>query len=150
MGKPLVYLAGPITGTEPLVNSWRDVCRRKFSPDIDTIDPLRQPFETVKESGNLTVDDRLRLSRHGKAIASRDRFDVGRCDILLVNLLGATEISIGSVGEIFWADAFRKPIIVVREPNNIHIHAMLDALVGWDLDDIDEAIKVARALLGIS
>jgi len=108
---------------------------------------MRQQFETIDESGDLTPEDRLRLMRHGRSIAARDRFDVMRCDLLIVNLLEKKAVSIGSVGEIFWADAYRKPVIMVREKNNIHTHAMLDALVGWLVEGLDEAISTARTLL---
>jgi len=39
----------------------------------------------------------------------RDRFDVQTCDLLLVNLLGATSVSIGTMFELAWTDAWRKP-----------------------------------------
>jgi nucleoside 2-deoxyribosyltransferase len=148
MGKPLVYLAGPITGSARYVDcDWQSHCRTKFLPEIEVLSPLRQPIEVIDETGELNCEDRLRLMRHGRSIAARDRLDVMRCDLLIVNLLGATRVSIGSVGEIFWADAYRKPVIMVREEQNIHTHAMLDALVGWIYEDLDAAIDTARTLL---
>jgi nucleoside 2-deoxyribosyltransferase len=84
---------------------------------------------------------------HGRSIATRDRFDVQRCDLVLVNVKHVRRVSIGSVGEVFWADAYRKPVIMVREQNNVHTHALLDALVGWIFDDLDKAIATARELL---
>ena len=148
MGKPLVYLAGPITGvTEPQTRDWRKHCGDRFAPDIDVLSPVRQRFENIDETADLSCDERLRMMQHGRSIATRDRFDIARCDLVIVNLKGTTNISIGSVGEIFWADAYRKPVILVREHKNIHTHAMLDALVGWIFDDLDEAIAMARTLL---
>jgi hypothetical protein len=35
---------------------------------------------------------------------TRDRFDATRCDVLLVNLLGAERVSIGTMMEVAWAD----------------------------------------------
>jgi len=148
MTKELVYLAGGITGMpNSEISDWRKYAKDKFAPEIDVISPLRQKFETIDESQELGPEDRLALMKHGRSTATRDRFDVMRSSAVLVNLVGSTRVSIGSVGEIFWADAFRKPIVVVREPNNIHTHAMLDALIGWIFVDIDEAIHCVRTLL---
>jgi hypothetical protein len=146
--KPLVYLGGPITNTEEGERGdWRETCRNRFAPDIQVISPLRQKVETIDESHELSADQRLQLMQHGRGVAARDRFDVARCDLLFMNLKNSKNISIGSVGEIFWADAYRKPVIVVRENGNIHTHAMLDALIGWTFLDLDEAISAARTLL---
>jgi hypothetical protein len=148
MGKPLVYLVGPITNTtDEFRTDWREACRTRFAPEIDVISPLRHPVETIEERGELSAEERLRLILHGRSIATRDRFDVQRCNLVFVHLKSSKSVSIGSVGEIFWADAFRKPVIVVRESGNIHTHALLDALVGWIFSDLNEAISTARTLL---
>lgn len=144
--KTLVYLAGPITGAAP-GSDWRSICARGLGPNICVLDPTRQKIETIDESGDLSDAQRLQLALHGRSIAARDRFDVGRCDLIIVNFLGAARVSIGTVGEIFWADAFRKPVILIRDPGNIHTHALLDALVGWIVPSVDEAIRVAKEIL---
>jgi len=148
MCKPLVYLAGPITGVgSPENGDWRAYCREKLAPDISVLSPTRQHIEVIDETGDLTCEQQLRLMQHGRQIVARDRSDVMRCNLLLLNLLGSTKISIGSVGEVFWADAYRKPVIIVREPRNIHTHAMLDALAGWIYNTLDEALEVSISLL---
>jgi nucleoside 2-deoxyribosyltransferase len=148
MGKPLVYLAGAITNAaNSPATDWRTECRNGLAPEIDSISPTRQRMEVIDESKELTSDERLRLILHGRSIAARDRFDISRCDLVLANLKNSSKVSIGSVGEIFWADAYRKPVILVRERGNIHTHAMLDALVGWIFEDLNEAITTARTLL---
>jgi hypothetical protein len=148
MCKPLVYLAGAITDAQASgKGDWRSYCRGKLAPEIDVLSPLRQRSEVIDETANLSCDERLRLMQHGRSIAARDRLDVMRCSLLIVNLLGTTNVSIGSVGEIFWADAYRKPVIMVRDQKNVHTHAMLDALVAWIYEDLDEAVQTARTLL---
>lgn len=82
-----------------------------------------------------------------EGITCRDRMDVMRCDMILVNFLGADKVSIGSVMEIAWADAWRKPIIVVMEEDNIHSHAMIREVAGFIVPDLDEAIEIAIAAL---
>jgi hypothetical protein len=76
--------------------------------------------------------------------------DVMRCDAILVNFLGATKVSIGSVLEIAWADAWRKPIIIVMEKENIHSHAMIREMAGFITSSLDEAITIATAILSPS
>jgi nucleoside 2-deoxyribosyltransferase len=148
MGKPLVYLGGAITGaTKAQTRDWRAYCRDNLAPEIEILSPTRQKFEVIDETTDLSCEERLRMILHGRSIATRDRFDVQRCDLVLVNVKHVRRVSIGSVGEVFWADAYRKPVIMVREQNNVHTHALLDALVGWIFDDLDKAIATARELL---
>jgi len=82
-----------------------------------------------------------------KGITCRDRMDVRRCDMVLVNLLEISKVSIGSVMELAWADAWRKPIIVVMEKENIHSHSMLREVSGFIVSDLNEAVDLAIAVL---
>lgn len=83
-----------------------------------------------------------------RGIITRDRFDATRCDVLLVNLLGAKKVSIGTVMEIAWADAHRIPIIVVIEPEgNPHEHPMIDEVTGFRATSLTEALAVAIKVL---
>jgi nucleoside 2-deoxyribosyltransferase len=78
----------------------------------------------------------------------RDRYDLARCDLVLANLLGARTVSIGSVGEIFWADAMRKPVVLVREPHfNVHDHALINAIACCVVDNLDAAVAKINLLL---
>lgn len=147
---PTVYLCGPITGiksNEAL--EWREYVTGRLKPDIITIDPTRDNPNLQRESKLPgTIDRRLSRSVHGTGVIARDRFDLRRSDLVLANFLGAERVSIGSVGEIFWADAMRIPVIIVREESgNIHDHEMLNALAGWILPDLDAAIGKVRLLL---
>jgi hypothetical protein len=84
---------------------------------------------------------------HGKRTVARDRYDIQRCDLLLACFLGAKNVSIGAVGEIFWADAMGKPVIIVREENNVHNHDMLNEIAGWIFDDLGTAIEQIRRVI---
>ncbi len=82
-----------------------------------------------------------------RGIMTRDRFDATRCDALLVNLLGAARVSIGTVMEIAWADACRTPIVVAMEPaGNVHEHAMIAEAIGFRVPTLAEAIHVIKAI----
>ena len=67
--------------------------------------------------------------------------------MILVNFLGATKVSIGSVMEIAWADYGRKPIILVMEEGNIHSHSMVNEVSPFVEKDLDKAINCAIAVL---
>ena len=96
-----VFLCGPITGQSPQeAISWREYVTDRLRPRIGTINPTRDEPDGVRhstESSELTVKRLM----HGKAVVSRDRFDVQRSDLLLANFLKADTVSIGAVGEIF-------------------------------------------------
>jgi hypothetical protein len=64
-----------------------------------------------------------------------------------VNFLGSRRVSIGSVMEIAWADAWRKPIVVVMDKGQLHDHSMIREVAGFVCRDLDEAIGAAVMVL---
>jgi nucleoside 2-deoxyribosyltransferase len=145
-----VYLSGPITGCSPaFFFDWRKHVARKLAAGISAIDPTRDAADTTLVSEKVLSDsERLANLLHGREILDRNRADLQRCDLLLVNLLGAPRVSIGSVGEIFWANAFGKPVIVVREENlSIHDHAILNAIATCVFHDLEKAIEKTNSML---
>lgn len=83
-----------------------------------------------------------------RGIMTRDRFDATRCGVLLVNLLGATKVSVGTVMEIAWADLKRTPVVVAIEPSgNPHEHAMVTEAIGFRCASMEEALQVTAAIL---
>jgi hypothetical protein len=139
----LVYLTGPITGLpETEAVGWRRSFGTLLKGDIRCIDPTRDRVDTTPDN-EITVEK----LRHGHASVTRDRADVLRSDILVANFLGATTVSIGSVGELFWADAYRKPIIVAMEPGNVHYHLFILELAGWVVSDITQAATQVNLIL---
>src|SRR5690242_17439401 len=105
---PTVLLCGPITGISPAkAGEWRRKVARALDGDAHVIDPTRDVIETRRRSacsaGQPSTAERL---LHGKRTVARDQFDVRRADLVLACFLGAKSVSIGAVGEIFWANAF--------------------------------------------
>jgi nucleoside 2-deoxyribosyltransferase len=82
-----------------------------------------------------------------KGITTRDRWDCTRCDVVLVNLLGTREISIGTVMEIAWADSARIPIVLVMEDKNPHDHLILSQVAGFRVDNLEDGLDIVKALL---
>jgi hypothetical protein len=150
---PAIYLSGPITGTTARADNWRAEVRRKLPSSYKFFDPTKQdPDRSVGYLRSLSSAEDLVRLRHGKFIADRNRHLIRRSDVLLCCLLGAgRRVSIGSVGEIHWANAFNVPIIVVRErTGNVHDHAILNALTSELCFSIDEACQILLGMFGVS
>lgn len=83
-----------------------------------------------------------------RGVITRDRFDTQRVDLVIMNLLGATRVSIGSMIELGWADSVRTPIVVVMEPEgNPHEHMMVAELTGFRVTTLEEAKTICVAIL---
>ena len=141
----LVYLAGPISGTSYRESTrWRAQVANRIYPH-EALSPMRgKTYLNSEEAIADSYDTPLSCSR---GIIVRDRWDVARCDIVFVNFLGAEKVSVGTMMEIAWADAYRKPVILVMEkegnPNN---HAFVREIAGFWLPTLDEAIKIVNQL----
>ena len=141
-----IYLAGPITDLSYETSiSWRDYAVEHLKPLIG-VSPLRAKYYLAGEKRIKDSYEDIALSS-SNGITTRDRFDVMNCDIVLANVLGANKVSIGTIMEIAWADAFRKPIILITDEANIHNHAMLKTCAGFIVNDLDSGINIARAIL---
>jgi hypothetical protein len=144
-----VYLAGPITGcTYTGCTDWRThVSDLLALADITALDPMRgKQFLTDETSVGNNYQHPLGTPR---GIMTRDHWDCTRCNVLLVNLLGATRVSIGTVMEIAWAWDSSIPVVVVMESEgNPHDHAMIQEATGFRVSTLDEAVDVVVALLG--
>jgi nucleoside 2-deoxyribosyltransferase len=143
-----VYLAGPISGlTYDGAQSWRDTFREKIDPRIQCYSPLRGK-EYLKMRGPLEGSyDEFPLSTD-QGITARDRFDCTGADLVVFNLLGATRISIGTMVEIGWADATRKPAIVIMEKKgNPHDYPMVRQIAQFRVDNLKDAIALAEIIL---
>jgi nucleoside 2-deoxyribosyltransferase len=149
-----VYLAGPISGlTFDGAQDWREhaVCELAKS-GIHGLSPLRAK-EYLRSIGTISGTGEeyahMGVLSTPRGVMTRDRFDATRCDVLLVNLLGAQRVSIGTVMEIAWADAKRTPIVcAIEDKGNPHEHMMVSEALGYRVPTLDEAIHVTRAIIG--
>ena len=93
----------------------------------------------VKDGNSLTSS---------KAIVARDSYDVRSCDIMLINLLHATEKSIGTISEIAWAWLLNKPmVLVMQEHGNCHEHAFIREMCSHQTTDLDHGISLVKLIL---
>lgn len=145
-----VYLAGPITGlTYGGSTDWRNFVKEELDIlNIDGVSPMRGKEYLASLS---TIEDgeyANTLLSSPQSITTRDRFDIMTSDLVVFNFLGATKASIGSCIEIGWADAFRKPaILVVEKEGNIHDYSMIRTICGWRTDNLEDAIRIIGATL---
>jgi nucleoside 2-deoxyribosyltransferase len=150
----LVYLAGPISGLNfDGATNWREYAKAELGQfSIKALSPLREQ-EHMREIGVFTdaSKETARLKSPmstPKGLTIRDRWDARRCNVLLVNLLGATKVSVGTVMEIAWADGEGIPIVCAIEPEgNIHEHAMLMHCIGYRVPTLWDACDITRQLL---
>lgn len=143
-----VYLAGPITGLAyTAATDWREYVKSHIRNDILVCSPLRAKRYLENETNIADSYENWPLSS-SKGLTTRDRFDVMRCDLLFVNLLGTTKVSIGTVMEIGWADMLRKPIVLlIEDEGNIHDHAMIRECAGFRLNNLDDGIILTERIL---
>jgi len=69
--------------------------------------------------------------------------------LLVVNILKATRVSIGTIIEIAWADANNIPIILIAEDTNIHNHPMIQECCGFQVDTIEKGTELVKAVLDL-
>lgn len=143
MPKKALFLAGPLTGLsyrEAL--GWRKYVESRLPADVIAFSALRGK-EYVADERILKDTYPEHLLSTPQGTITRDRYDVSRCDALFVNLLKADRISIGTIMEMAWADAWRIPIILAMEKGNIHDHAFVRQVAAFIASDLDEAIQTA-------
>ena len=150
MSKPSVYLAGPITGlTYDGAADWREYAKTKLALlGIDAFSPMRakQYLRNLPQLPAVVQGDNP-LSTN-KGITTRDRMDCMSRDLIIANFKGANRASIGTCVEFGWADAARRPVIIVMEDEgNVHEHGMLLEIAGYRVKTLDEAIELARCIL---
>lgn len=144
----LVYLAGPITGISyGECTDWRTYADTLLSPGIIGVSPMRAKEYLAREAA-ITHSYEDTVLSCAKGITTRDRMDVRRADLVLVNLVGAKTVSIGTVMEIAWADAYRVPVVVAMEPTgNLHEHPMIKECTGFRVASLEEACRIASSIL---
>jgi hypothetical protein len=152
-----VYLAGPITGCSyGECTDWRQYAIHELAQHgIKGLNPMRGK-EYLSHVEKFTADGNKYGEMHGvrnvmslnRGIMTRDRWDATRCDALLVNFLGAPQISIGTSMEIAWADLSRIPIVCAMEDvGNPHEHGMILEAIGFRSATLDEALHVLKSML---
>jgi nucleoside 2-deoxyribosyltransferase len=149
-----IYLSGPITGhRDEAIKSWRSHAVRRLSPLGEVIDPSLAAYDSgVSFQKHESPPEALDRLKHGLFVVRRNRNLIRSCDVVLANYIGAgSKASIGSIGEIYWAEAFGKPVFIIRERfGNVHDHAMLNAIASRILYTLEDAFKSIEELASVT
>lgn len=148
-----VYLSGPITGsTDQEILGWRERAGRLLSTHAEIVDPASLPYDSsLAYAQHEGPRDALARQMHGRLIVDRNKRLVGSVDVVLACFLDTPRASIGSVAELFWADNFRIPIVVIREASgSVHDHAMINAIATRITTSLEDGCNAVLNILGDS
>lgn len=171
--KGSVYLSGPIAGLtyDQARYGWRMTVAAQLEQGIKVLSPMRHEGHLAEVKGPLDPAGQLNHFFSGsKIIFEKDMLDIQRCDLMLVNLLDATKVSIGTVAEIGMAAALGKKIILVIEDagsvpigeyrsgydqsdiqvdygSNVHEHPFVTVPASLRLNNLDDAVHAVNSLL---
>ena len=157
----IVYTAGPICGTTYGESTdWREFVREelaKRNPAIRAASPMRgkeylASLEAMPDALPDAFHKANEKTKHpmstASAILGRDRMDVMRADLILVNFLAAKKVSIGTCCEIAWADLLRKPVLLVMEDEgNVHEHPFVTGNAAFRVNNLEQAIEMIPVIL---
>jgi len=148
--KKFVYLAGPICGcTHSEANDWRVwVVAKLKEHGIVGISPLRCEPLVGERYSSVYGDPRFGTAR---AIGSKNVFDVMNCDMVLAYLPKQADgrpQSYGTICELAWGFAFRRPTILVSDDKYVMEHPVLNTCAGWLISDLQQAVDVCVGILG--
>ncbi len=163
MGKPTVYVAGPIAGcTWEETVEWRDHIVEAL-PECHIVTPMRgkdflhamseMPLTSASVAPNVGMSELEGVISSQHSIVVRDHWDVSRCDVLFVNLLPSLstgKASIGTCFELAWAWKSQKPAIVVMEDEgNPNDHPFVRETAYAVVPTTAMAIAITRILLDL-
>lgn len=147
-----VYLAGPITGlTYEGCTDWRFKAIEELAKfGIKGLSPMRGKaflanLKLISGTGEEYKDMGVLATQ--KSVCARDRMDCTTSDLILMNLLGAKAVSIGTMVELGWADGARRPVVLVIEEGNPHHHMFVRELAGFIVPTLEEALAVIGTIL---
>lgn len=148
-----VYMAGSITGLDydDAAKGWRVDFPTLLNPHIHAFSPMRGKNHLDGLTEKITdreADYPYNPISTASAIISRDHNDVMSCDAMVANFLDAPRASLGTAIEFGWAHAYRKPVIMIVEPDgsNVHNHLMLTEIAGYVVHDLESAAIIVNHL----
>jgi len=144
-----IYLAGPISGLTYAEGAlgWRETIKGLL-PEFDLFSPMRaKDFLAAEDILQGSYEHNPMSSTNG--ILGRDRNDVLTCDLMIANFLeDQGNFSLGTAMEFGWADAWRKPVIMIAQEDNIHRrHPMLRGASVYVVETLEDAAHLAKHLL---
>lgn len=148
MNRMRVYLAGPITGCSyDGATNWRQWVTDKLAIDFKCYSPMRAKefLQAARDIGPHGYD-LPHATAH--AIFKRDTFDVRHCDVLLVNLENASQISIGTVMEMMLAHELDKFVAVAMDEGNVHDHVFVQETASVIFPTLEKTVAYVHHIFG--
>lgn len=143
-----IYLTKPMKGYSfaEVVGYYNDVQDVLETQGWTVLNPMtgKDYLAKEKELRSHGYDQPLSCDR---AIFTRDSWMVHQADVLLVNLVGCKEVSIGTMFEMAWGYDNRKHIVTVMEKGGIHHHAFVLEASHVLYHDINEALDYLGKLV---
>lgn len=146
----LCYAIGPITGLSyDDCTDWRRKVATLLAPDVTLVSPMRGK-DYLRGEPDIGLCYEGTLMSNAQALTYRDRYDCQRCDVALANFLGAETASVGSCIEFGWCDAYRTPVVMAAEKNNLHaLHPMMKNLSVTIAETLEEACHIVNAMCSL-
>jgi len=142
-----LYLAGQISGISyKEATIWREYVKEKLPRNIRTLSPMRGQ-EWLSGELSLSWDYEGYPLTSAAGLLARSFFDVQRSDMVLTDLSAASTVSQGTLCEMGWAYALRKPIILVMDKGDIHDTPIVAEQASLILPDLDTALSVVKTML---
>lgn len=144
-----VYLSGPVTGTtyKAARYGWRKEFTEMLDKGITVLSPMRHEGHLAEVQGTLEKSYPENLFSRPKMIVAKDFLDVSVSDIVIVHLLGATRISVGTMVELGYAKALGKTIVTIMEKGNLHEHPFVIEVSDTVVGSLAEASAIINSLL---
>lgn len=137
-----VYLCGPITGLKfDEASDWRDsssdFVERLRVLGWDVLSPMRGK-DVFRKPNDEPLDA---FFDDGAPAVQQDLDDIEDSEAVIVNLLGAERVSLGSMCELGYAYAKGKPIILVYEgDSNVHHHVFPEYMATVVVESLEGAL----------
>lgn len=143
-----IYVAHPITGLTPkeVIGYFTYLKKRLEKMGWGVLQPMTAKgyFRTQKDAFRPAGFHQPASTNH--AIFSRDNWMVRMADVVLVDLTGAKEKSIGCIMEIGWAADNKKHVVLVMEKGNVHEHAFILEAAHIIYPNLTEALNYLEKL----
>lgn len=146
----LVYLAGPITGLtyEDARFGWRQEFKNLLHPHLNVLSPMRHELHLAEQGTIEDVDYPDNPLNTSRGIVTKDRMDIRRASVFVACLLGAKSVSVGTLIECGWANAYGLPIVVVVEDEgNCHDRLFLREIADYRVNGVVDATSIVNGLL---
>lgn len=145
-----VYLSGPISSLSyDKAIGWTNYAKDQLSDHgIVGYKPLRGK-EFLKDVTEMhAMGYSVNPMSTPKGVFARDRYDVESSDAMLINLLDAQRVSIGTMFEMAWAHMLHVPMVLIMEDgNNMHEHIFVTESAGHRVNNIDDGISLIKSIL---